>query len=229
MAKKGNAKSDKVLAKRMEELRVWIHAANAAYYGGSDSGVSDAEYDRWLVELTAIERDHPDWITPDSPTQRVGAPLEEGSSFDKVEHAVPMLSIESLFAEEDVRDFEEKIERFLGVDDNRKLSWSVEPKFDGVSASLTYEKGVFVRGITRGNGKVGEDITANLRTIRNLPLRLKDGKFPIPDLLEVRGEVLISPVRFNEFNKERVARDLPLLANARNATAGALRRNDPAE
>ncbi|MFT4648642.1 MAG: DNA ligase (NAD+) [Planctomycetota bacterium] len=229
MAKKASAKTDKAVLKRMHELREWIHTANAAYYGGQDSGISDAEYDRWLVELMAIEEDHPEWVTPDSPTQRVGAPLEEGSSFEKVEHAVPMLSIASLFAEEEVRDFEEKIERFLGVDDDRQLSWSVEPKFDGVSASLTYEKGVFVRGITRGNGKVGEDITANLKTIRNLPLRLQEGLFPIPDLLEVRGEVLIATARFHEFNKERVARDQPLLANARNATAGALRRNDPAE
>ncbi len=227
MAKKTSSESKP--AKRAAQLRESIHAANAAYYGGRDSGVSDAEYDRWLQELIALETEHPELLTADSPTQRVGAPLEEGSSFNKVEHAVPMLSIASLFDEEEVRDFEEKIERFLGVDESRQLTWSVEPKFDGVSASLIYEKGVFVRGITRGNGKVGEEITANLKTIRNLPLRLTEGKYPVPDLLEVRGEVLISTVRFEEFNKERVQRGQPLLANARNATAGALRRNDPAE
>ena len=227
MEKKASSKVDAVV--RVAELRDWIHTANAAYYGGKDSGVSDAQYDRWLQELIALETQHPALLTSDSPTQRVGAPLEEGSSFKKVEHAVPMLSIESLFAEEDVRDFEEKIERFLGLDESRELTWSVEPKFDGVSASLTYENGVFVRGITRGNGKVGEDITANLKTIRNLPLRLKAGKYPVPVLLEVRGEVLISTARFEAFNLERVERGQPLLANARNATAGALRRNDPAE
>ncbi len=225
MAKRAKTKP----AARVAELREWIHTANAAYYGGKDSGISDAEYDRWLQELIALENEHPELLTADSPTQRVGAPLEEGSSFNKVEHAVPMLSIASLFDEEEVRDFEEKIERFLGVDESRQLTWSVEPKFDGVSASLIYEKGVFVRGITRGDGKVGEEITANLKTIRNLPLRLKEGKYPIPDLLEVRGEVLISTVRFERFNKSRVERGQALLANARNATAGALRRNDPAE
>ncbi|MEO0653212.1 MAG: NAD-dependent DNA ligase LigA, partial [Planctomycetota bacterium] len=177
----------------------------------------------------ALEDAHPELRAPDSPTQRVGAPLPDGESFDKVPHEVPMLSIDSLFAEEEVRDFEERILRFLKLEEGSGLVWSVEPKFDGVSASLRYEHGRLVRALTRGDGAVGEDVTQNLRTVRNIPLELDTRSRPAPDVLEVRGEVLIARDAFARFNEDRDQRGQPVLANPRNATSGAIRRNDPSE
>ncbi len=200
-----------------------------AYYVRGESPVSDAEYDALYRELQELENAHPEAVSPASPTRRVGSPVPEGQGFDKVAHEVPMLSIESLFSEEEVRSFEEKIVRFLGRDASDDLLWSVEPKFDGVSAALIYENGVLVRCITRGDGAVGEDVTANLRTIRNLPLALDTTERTAPALLEVRGEVLIATARFEEFNEQRQERGESRLANPRNAAAGAIRRNDPAE
>ena len=218
-------------AKRAAELREVILEHDRLYYLEGKPRISDGEYDALFRELKALEAEHPELLVPDSPTQRVGAPLEEGRGFDKVEHAVPMLSIESLFDPEEVREFARKIRRFLGTEEEESddLVWQVEPKFDGVSASLIYEGGQLVRGVTRGDGSVGEDITANLRTVRNIPLVLTGEASTIPSLLEVRGEVLIARERFERFNVQRVERGQPSLANARNATAGALRRNDPAE
>ncbi|MCB9915542.1 MAG: NAD-dependent DNA ligase LigA [Planctomycetes bacterium] len=219
----------KAAAARARELQRELRHHCDLYYVRSAPEISDAEYDRLYRELEALEAAHPELVTPDSPTQRVGAPLPEGAGFEKVEHAVPMLSIDSLFTAEEVRDFEEKVLRFLGLESGAELEWSVEPKFDGVSSALIYEHGVLVRGVTRGDGRVGEDVTANLRTVRNLPLVLDTSKRPAPALLEVRGEVLIALERFQRFNHERVERGLERLANPRNATSGALRRNDPAE
>ncbi|MDP6955291.1 MAG: helix-hairpin-helix domain-containing protein, partial [Planctomycetota bacterium] len=139
-----------------------------------------------------------------------------------------MLSISSLFGEAEVRDFVDGIGRFLGLDDVEQLNWRVEPKFDGVSIALVYEDGLLVRALTRGDGSVGEDVTANLRTVRNVPLALNGDRRALPQLLEVRGEVLIARERFEEFNTRRVADGEAPLMNPRNATAGALRRNDPA-
>jgi len=191
--------------------------------------ISDAEYDALFRELRELEARNPALVTPDSPTRRVGAPLPEGQGFAKVAHDVPMLSIDSLFDAVEVREFEERIVRFLGLADGDELEWSVEPKFDGVSASLLYERGALVRGVTRGDGRVGEDVSANLRTIRNLPLELDGSREPAPALLEVRGEVLIGRAEFEAFNDRRVAAGLEPLMNPRNATSGAIRRNDPAE
>ena len=216
-------------ADRARELRAELALHDHLYYVLGEPRISDAGYDRLFRELKGIEEQHPELIAPDSPTQRVGSPLPEGAGFEKVRHAEPMLSIESLFDEEEVREFEEKILRFLGLESGEELDWSVEPKFDGVSASLLYEDGLFVRGLTRGDGRTGEDVTANLRTVRNLPLRLRADERPPPALLEVRGEVLIEHADFASFNREREERGEPLLANPRNATAGAMRRNDPAE
>ena len=140
-----------------------------------------------------------------------------------------MLSIDSLFGDEEVTEFEERILRFLGLESGAELWWSVEPKFDGVSASLIYEDGVLTRAVTRGDGSMGEDVSANLRTVRNLPLHLDESTRPAPALLEVRGEVLIRRDRFDAFNVKREAAGETILANPRNATAGAIRRNDPAE
>ncbi len=215
-------------AARAAELQELLLRYDELYYNGENPEVSDKEYDALFAELRRLEAAHPELVTATSPTQRVGAPLAEGAGFDKVPHAEPMLSIDSLYTAEEVHDFEAKIIRFLGLDGGEELVWSVEPKFDGVSASLTFEDGVFVRGLTRGNGKVGEDITANLRTIRGLALELDGSKRPVPKLLEVRGEVLISLAAFERLNQVRVAREESPLANPRNATSGALRRNDPA-
>ena len=217
----------KKIERRVAELREQLEAASIAYYNEGGSALSDAEYDGAFRELEELERAHPELATADSPTQRVGAALPEGGSFDKVAHEVPMLSIDSLFSDEEVRDFEAGVLRFLKLEDGGELEWSCEPKFDGVSASLLYVDGEFVRGLTRGDGAVGEDITSNLKTVRNLPLVLKTDSPPA--LLEVRGEVLTERAAFERFNVQRAAREEAVLANPRNATAGALRRNDPAE
>ncbi|MFT6714465.1 MAG: DNA ligase (NAD+), partial [Planctomycetota bacterium] len=155
--------------------------------------------------------------------------LAEGTSFEKRPHVVPMLSIDSLFGNDEVREFEERILRFVGMESGDELHWSVEPKFDGVSAALVYEDGLLIQALTRGDGAMGEDVSANLRTVGNIPLRLLGDKRKVPALLEVRGEVLIGRTAFDKFNELRAAAGEPLLANPRNATAGAIRRNDPAE
>ena len=214
-------------ARRADVLRAEIRRHDLVYYNEGRSEISDAEYDALFRELKALEEEHPELAAVDSPTRRVGAPLPEGGSFEKVRHAVPMLSIESLRSEDEARDFAAKVHRFLGLGEEDELVWHVEPKFDGVSAALIYVDGVLSQGLTRGDGAVGEDITANLATVRDVPLRLDVD--PAPPLVEVRGEVLIARERFERFNAWREANGYSILANARNATAGALRRNDPAE
>jgi DNA ligase (NAD+) len=212
---------------RAAALREELARHDELYYSQGAPEISDADYDALFRELKGLEEAHPELATPDSPTQRVGAPLAEGQGFEKVAHELPMLSIDSLFDAEEVREFEERILRFLVLESGDELAWAVEPKFDGVSASLVWEGGVLVRGLTRGDGAVGEDITANLRTVRNVPMVLR-GK-GVPELLEVRGEVLMQRGAFDAFNARREERGQPLLANPRNAVSGALRRNDPAE
>jgi DNA ligase (NAD+) len=214
---------------RAEELRAEIERHNRLYYTESAPEITDAEYDLLFRELQELEERHPELVTPDSPTRRVGAPLPEGESFEKVAHAEPMISIDSLFSEEEVREFVDRIRRFLKLGEDEELEWSVEPKFDGVSAALIYEDGVLVRCLTRGDGRVGEDVTQNLRTVRNIPLRLDGSARPVPRLLEVRGEVLIALERFAELNAKRVAEGQEPFANPRNTASGAMRRNDPAE
>lgn len=217
------------VGKRLDELRAEIRRHDRLYYVESRPEVSDAEYDALFAELERLEADHPELVTPDSPTQRVGAPLAEGQGFATVEHQVPMLSIDSLFSDEEVREFEARIVRFLGLASGDELDWAVEPKYDGVSAALVYENGRLVRGAMRGDGVRGEEITANLRTIRNLPLVLAARGHAIPQLVEVRGEVLIRRAKFLRLNEQRAAQGLAPFANPRNTVSGALRRNDPAE
>jgi DNA ligase (NAD+) len=216
-------------AERAAWLRAELARHDHLYYVLATPQLSDAEYDRLFRELVELETSHPELVVPDSPTRRVGAPLPEGQGFEKRRHEVPMLSIDSLFSVEEVRDFEAKIRRFLLLPEGELLDWVVEPKFDGASASLVYEDGVLVRGLTRGDGEWGEDVTANLRTLRNVPLRLHGGERAVPKLLEVRGEVLIEREAFRAFNAARVAAGETPLANPRNAAAGALRRSDPGE
>ncbi len=194
------------------------------YYVLDDPEVSDAEYDALMAELKELEAAHPELVTPDSPTQRVGAePLAE---FEKVEHRRPLLSLENAFSEEEVRAWEKRVQRILG--DGASLHFTVEPKIDGLAVSLRYEEGVLVQGATRGNGFVGEDVTQNLRTVPAIPLKIPVmGGHPAPRHLEARGEVYMPKDRFEETNRRREVEGERLFANPRNAAAGSVRQLDP--
>ena len=207
---------------RAARLRSQIEEANYRYHVLDEPSITDAEYDKLLRELEALEAAHPELATADSPTQRVGAaPSRE---FASVRHAIPMLSLANAFSEEEINDFVRRIRERLGRDD---LEFSVEPKFDGLAISLHYEDGVFVRGATRGDGETGEDVTANLRTIRSIPLRLRGKNFA--PVLEVRGEVYMPRAGFEKYNEKARASEgkIKPLINPRNAAAGSLRQLDP--
>jgi len=208
--------------RRAAELRSLLHQASYEYYVLDRPALSDAEYDRLFRELQTIEREHPALRTGDSPTQRVGA--EPASALAKHTHLVPMISLGNAFTEAELADWEERIARLVG-DDARRAGFVAELKIDGTAVSLTYENGVFVKGATRGNGTVGEDVTANLRTLRDVPLRLRGDD--VPRLLEIRGEVYMPFTKFEKMNEERVAAGEPVFANPRNSAAGALRQLDP--
>lgn len=204
---------------RAEELRKQLELHNYRYYVLDDPIISDAEYDVLLNELRAIEAEHPELATPDSPTQRVGAgPLE---SFSVVEHRIPMLSLANAFNAESLRSWYQRARNLLGRD---ITGFVLEPKIDGLAVSLTYRQGQLAVGATRGDGQRGEDVTANIRTIRSVPLRLHDDP---PDDLEARGEVYFTRASFERVNEERLAEGLPLFMNARNSAAGTLRQLDP--
>ena len=209
-------------AARAAELRRRIEEANYRYHVLDEPEIADIEYDRMLRELQDIEAAHPELATPDSPTQRVGAAPQ--GSFAPVRHTVPMLSLANAFSEEEVRDFVRRIEQRL---DRSEPVFSVEPKFDGLAISLRYEHGVLVRGATRGDGTTGEDVTANLRTIKAIPLRLIGSGFP--QVLEVRGEVYMPRAAFEKYNAEARERGGKVLVNPRNGAAGSVRMKDPAE
>src|SRR5690606_35252481 len=184
--------------------------------------LSDAEYDRLLRELKQIEEAHPELRSPDSPTQRVGA--EPATQFVKVEHLAPMYSLDNAFSADELRAWEDRNARIAR--EVREAGYVCELKMDGTAVSLRYENGRFVRGATRGNGRIGEDITRNLKTIRSIPLRLR-GSGPVPAVLQVSGEVFIPWSGFREMNERREAAGEPLFANPRNAASGALRQLDP--
>ncbi len=209
-------------AARAAELRRLIEDANYRYHVLDDPDIPDAGYDRLMRELEALEATHPDLVTADSPTQRVGA--APSGAFAPVRHAVRMLSLANAFSDEEVEDFERRIEQRLDVADP---VFSVEPKFDGLAISLRYEDGVFVQGATRGDGETGEDVTANLRTIRAIPLKLRGKGWP--RVLEVRGEVYMPRAGFEAYNEKARASDgkVKPLVNPRNAAAGSLRQLDP--
>ena len=215
-------------AARIAQLRQRIDEANYRYFVLDDPEIPDAEYDRLLRELQQLEAEYPESVTPDSPTQRVGT--RPAGGFAEVRHVLPMLSLESVTVDEEKRPGEDlkRIERFvldaqktLGSDD---LEFSVEPKFDGLAISLRYENGLLVQGTTRGDGSVGEDVTANLRTVRAIPLRLRGNA---PAVLEVRGEIIMLRADFDAFNRHALAQGQLPLANPRNGAAGALRQLDP--
>ncbi len=208
-------------AERARELRREIERHNRLYYVLDAPEISDAEWDALFRELQALERDHPGLATPDSPTQRVGAKPAEG--FREVRHRVPMLSLANAFDEADLAGFDRRCREGLGVEE---VEYACEPKFDGLAVTLSYEGGVLARGATRGDGETGEDVTANLRTIRAIPLRLATEDPPA--LLEVRGEVLMLRRDFEKLNAlAREAGEKPFV-NPRNAAAGGLRQLDPA-
>ncbi|MDR0182310.1 NAD-dependent DNA ligase LigA [Lysobacter arvi] len=207
-------------ADRIAELRQRIDDANYRYYVLDDPAIPDAEFDRLLRELQSLEAEHPDLVTPDSPTQRVG--IAPSGTFAEVRHAIPMLSLGNAFTDEEVADFERRIEEKLG---RRAPKFSVEPKLDGLAISLRYENGRFVQGATRGDGATGEDVTANLRTIKAIPLQLRGTGWPA--VLEVRGEVYMPLEAFRKYNERAVKEGGKVLANPRNGAAGSLRQLDP--
>ncbi|RKY78822.1 NAD-dependent DNA ligase LigA, partial [candidate division KSB1 bacterium] len=211
--------------KRIEQLRQELNYHNYRYYVLDNPVISDAEYDRLFRELEELEKQFPDLVTPDSPTQRVGAPRPEGLGFESVTHLVPMLSMEDAFNEAEFRDFDRRVQEGLGV---KSVEYTGEPKFDGLSSSLTYENGIFIRGATRGDGVTGEDITNNLKTIRTIPLRLLRNGHPIPTRIEIRGEVIMTKADFRRLNEERLRNGEQPFANPRNAASGSVRQLDPA-
>lgn len=207
-------------AERAAQLRSSIEYHNYRYHVLDDPELPDAEFDRLLVELRELEARYPALVTPDSPTQRVGgAPSDE---FQEVRHRVPMLSIDNAFSREEVLAFDRRIRERLGGD--ATLDYSAEPKLDGLAISVTWEHGHLVRAATRGDGTTGEDVTANVRTIRSIPLHLRGDA---PALLEVRGEIFISNAGFKRLNAEAMARGEKVFVNPRNAAAGSLRQLDP--
>jgi DNA ligase (NAD+) len=210
------------LAERAATLREQIERANYEYYILDTPSHSDAEYDGLMRELQAIERAHPELRTPDSPTMRIGA--EPQSQLAKHTHLAPMLSLGNAFADDELTAWEERMVRLTG--DDARRGYSAELKIDGAAVSLTYRDGVLVTAATRGNGTIGEDVTPNVRTIRDVPLRLLGDGYPA--LFEIRGEIYMPFDKFERMNEERAAAGEPLYANPRNSAAGALRQLDPA-
>lgn len=212
------------VAARAAQLREDLQRHNHQYYVRHEPLVSDAEYDRLLQELQTLEAAHPELITPDSPTQRAGSDLND--EFSKVTHVAPVLSLANAFDEDDLRAWEQRNLRFLPED--RSLAYTLEPKLDGLSIVLTYEDGLLTRAATRGNGESGDDVTANVRTIRSIPLRIPvaaDGR-EAPATLVVRGEVFFNKADFAELNRQQEAQELPRYVNARNTASGTLKQKD---
>ena len=211
-------------AERLATLRDVIRDHEYRYYVLAQPIISDAEFDRLLAELRALEAQHPGLVTPDSPTQRVGGRPAEG--FATVDHAVPMLSLDNAYSEDDLQAFHERVMKVLSATGGAlaSVAYVAELKIDGLSIALTYEEGVLVQGVTRGDGVRGEDVTGNVRTIRALPLRLKRAE---PGRLDVRGEVYLPRASFDRVNQEREDAEEPAFANPRNAAAGTMRSLDP--
>lgn len=206
--------------KKIETLSAELVHHNYLYYIKNSPEISDYEFDILLNELKEIEALYPELIKPDSPTQRVGGAVAKG--FKSVPHRVPMMSIDNISDEQGAFDFDARVKRILEIDEG--IEYIAEPKFDGVSASLTYENGLLTQGATRGNGQLGEDVTANIKTINTIPLRLKGNT--IPELIEIRGEVLYPIESFKALNKELSEEGEPVFANPRNAASGAIRQLD---
>ena len=225
MNDKNSDSSNDVPAKvesRWRALVAQIRNADEAYYQADEPELTDAEYDALRLELTQLEADWPDLQHEDSPTQSVG--VAPAGQFEKTAHLAPMLSLDNAFSEQDLEDFVDRIRRFLGLSDSAPVTLTAEPKIDGLSANLLYEKGKLVKGATRGDGRVGEDITANLRTLSDIPDTLSGSGWP--DRIEIRGEVYLAIEDFLNLNKNEAAAERKTFANPRNAAAGSLRQKD---
>lgn len=209
------------IKKRLQQLRAELNEHNYRYYVLDAPVISDAQYDKLLRELQDLEQAHPELITPDSPTQRVGA--APAKAFGQIRHSVPMMSLDNAFDDEEVRAWDARVRAGLAL--AGPVAYTAEPKFDGTSISLHYENGVLVSAGTRGDGATGEDVTANARTVRNLPLRLHGKGWP--RVLEVRGEIVIPREDFEKLNATQLAQGSKMFANPRNAAAGSLRQLDP--
>ena len=207
-------------AQEIARLREEIRRHDYKYYVEAAPEISDLEYDRLIERLKALEAAHPELVTPDSPTQRIGDQPVEG--LRQVAHRVPMLSIDNTYSIEELKRYGERTAKLLH---GEPIEWMVELKVDGVAVSLVYEEGLLVRGVTRGDGRSGDDITHNVRTIRDIPLRLHGGH--VPPLLEVRGEIYMTNSDLVRLNQQQKAEGKPLFANTRNVTAGSVRQLDP--
>jgi len=210
-------------ATRVAELRARIERANRAYHELDAPEITDAEYDALFRELVGLEEAHPELRTPDSPTQRVGG--APSGALKEVRHSTPMLSLNNAFSFDELRAFDGRVRRLLGLSDDeaaQQLRYVTELKIDGLAVSLRYQRGRFMQGATRGDGTTGEDVTVNLRTLESVPQRLAE-----PVDLEVRGEVYMPKAEFARINAEREEAGLPLYANPRNSGAGSLRQIDP--
>ncbi|MDZ7289645.1 MAG: NAD-dependent DNA ligase LigA [candidate division KSB1 bacterium] len=206
----------------IEKLRKELNYHAYRYYVLDNPEISDAEYDRMFRRLQELEEQFPELVTPDSPTQRVGAaPLEE---FETVTHTIPMVSLDNAFDDGEMRDFDQRLRKLLGIEE---IEYTVEPKLDGTAVELVYENGLFTVGSTRGDGFTGENITQNLKTIKSIPLRLLSDGVPIPERLEVRGEVFYPVEAFKKLNERRAKAGEPTFVNPRNAASGSLRQLDP--
>lgn len=212
----------------IRKLRDELNAHNYSYYILDSPTVTDAEYDRLMAELVALEVAFPALVTPDSPTQRVGAaPL---AAFGTITHTIPMLSLANAIKKEDAIEFDKRVRKDLGLGTDDLVEYTVEPKMDGLAVELTYEHGVFTRGSTRGDGVVGEDVTQNLKTVRSIPLKIPasgGSKHKAPRLIEIRGEVYLPLKNFIKFNAQRERSGEQVFQNPRNAAAGSLRQLDP--
>ena len=207
------------IKKEIEKLAKEINEHNYRYYVLDAPVIADEEYDRIFRRLRELEEKY-NYVLPDSPTQRVGAPPLD--KFEKVKHTEPMLSLDNAFSHDEVREFDQRAKRFLKSDE--EIEYTVEPKYDGLAMELTYEKGLFVRASTRGDGYEGEDVTTNVKTIKAIPLRIESEG--IPEMIDIRGEVFMDIDEFEKLNKERKKNEEPLFANPRNAAAGAIRQLD---
>src|SRR6266704_3356508 len=217
----------KSLDEKVESLRDSIRHHEYRYYVLDDPEISDAEFDRLMNQLKRLEAEQPDLVTPDSPTQRVGGKSREG--FVKVAHSIPMLSLDNAYSEEELRNWERRVHELSGRKD-KDIEYVRECKLDGMSLALRYEGGKLVRGITRGDGSTGEDVTLNVRTVRSIPLSISKEKLKkagVPADFEVRGEMLMPIAAFKKMNEEREQKGLSLFANPRNATAGTVRQLEP--
>src|ERR1043166_7423809 len=213
------------LVDEIEDLKNTLRRHEHLYYVLDQPEISDAEYDALINRLRDLETQHPELITPDSPTQRVGGKPREG--FVKMEHSRPMLSLDNAFGEDELRNWDRRVRELAGSD---KIEYVCEFKLDGMSLALTYEDGRLARGVTRGDGAVGEDVTSNVRTMRSVPLSIAAAsikKSGVPPNFEARGEVIMPLKAFERMNEDREAQNLARFANPRNAAAGTIRVLEP--